>query len=127
MRLSIPTRTLEVMIEVRELTKKYGSGEKAVTAVDHVTFTVRPGIVTGFLGPNGAGKSTTMRSILGLDRPTSGTATVNGREFRDAPAPLSELGALLEAKAITCSRSRPPSASAPGGWTRCSTWSGSPR
>jgi len=97
--------TLDGMIEVRELTKKYGSGEKAVTAVDHVTFTVRPGVVTGFLGPNGAGKSTTMRSILGLDRPTSGTATVNGREFRDAPAPLSEMGALLEAKAIDKGRS----------------------
>lgn len=93
------------MIEVHELTKKYGSGDKTVTAVDHVSFTVRPGVVTGFLGPNGAGKSTTMRSILGLDRPTSGTATVNGREFRDAPAPLAELGALLEAKAVDKGRS----------------------
>ncbi|HOZ59783.1 MAG TPA: ATP-binding cassette domain-containing protein [Nakamurella multipartita] len=93
------------MIEVNELTKTYGSGERAVMAVDHVTFTVHPGVVTGFLGPNGAGKSTTMRSILGLDRPTSGTATVNGRAFRDAPAPLSELGALLEAKALDKGRS----------------------
>jgi ABC-2 type transport system ATP-binding protein len=93
------------MIEVTELTKKYGSGDKAVTAVDQVTFTVRPGVVTGFLGPNGAGKTTTMRTILGLDRPTSGKATVNGREFRDAPAPLAELGALLEAKAIDKGRS----------------------
>jgi len=93
------------MIEVHELTKKYGSGDKTVTAVDHVSFTVRPGVVTGFLGPNGAGKSTTMRSILGLDKPTSGTATVNGHLFRDAPAPLSELGALLEAKAIDKGRS----------------------
>ncbi len=93
------------MIEVTDLTKRFGSGDKAVTAVDHVTFTVQPGVVTGFLGPNGAGKSTTMRSILGLDRPTSGRATVNGHEFRDAPAPLSELGALLEAKALDKGRS----------------------
>jgi ABC-2 type transport system ATP-binding protein len=93
------------MIEVNELTKKFGSGEKAVTAVDQVTFTVRPGVVTGFLGPNGAGKSTTMRSILGLDRPTSGSAIVNGHRFRDAPAPMSELGALLEAKAVDKGRS----------------------
>jgi ABC-2 type transport system ATP-binding protein len=82
------------MIEVRGLTKKYG----ARLAVDGLTFTVRPGIVTGFLGPNGAGKSTTMRMILGLDAPTSGTATVNGRPFRDYPDPLHEAGALLEAK-----------------------------
>ncbi len=93
------------MIEVHELTKKFGTGDDAVTAVDHVTFTVRPGVVTGFLGPNGAGKSTTMRSVLGLDRPTSGSAAVNGHEFRDAPAPLSELGALLEAKSIDKGRS----------------------
>lgn len=84
------------MIEVAELTKRFG----AVTAVDGITFTVRPGIVTGFLGPNGAGKSTTMRMILGLDRPTSGTAHVNGRPFRQAAAPLAELGAMLEAKAV---------------------------
>ena len=89
------------MIEVEELTKHYGD----VTAVDGITFTVKPGIVTGFLGPNGAGKSTTMRTILGLDRPTSGTATVNGRRFRDAPAPLTELGAMLEAKAVDKGRS----------------------
>ena len=89
------------MIEVQELTKHYGD----VTAVDGITFTVKPGIVTGFLGPNGAGKSTTMRAILGLDRPTSGTATVNGRRFRDAPAPLTELGAMLEAKAVDKGRS----------------------
>src|SRR6202161_2565373 len=82
------------MIEVRGLTKKYG----ARLAVDGLTFTVRPGIVTGFLGPNGAGKSTTMRMILGLDAPTSGRATVNGRPFRDYPDPLHEAGALLEAK-----------------------------
>jgi ABC-2 type transport system ATP-binding protein len=82
------------MIEVRGLTKKYGDK----LAVDGLTFTVRPGIVTGFLGPNGAGKSTTMRMILGLDAPTSGTATVNGRPFRDYTAPLREAGALLEAR-----------------------------
>ncbi len=69
------------MIEVHELTKRYGDK----TAVDGLTFTVRPGIVTGFLGPNGAGKSTTMRMILGLDRPTAGTATVNGRPYADTP------------------------------------------
>ncbi len=89
------------MIAVNELTKRYGD----VTAVDAITFTVKPGIVTGFLGPNGAGKSTTMRTILGLDRPTSGTATVNGRSFRDAKAPLTELGAMLEAKAVDKGRS----------------------
>ena len=82
------------MIEVRGLTKKYGDK----LAVDDLTFTVRPGIVTGFLGPNGAGKSTTMRMILGLDAPTSGTATVNGRPYRDYTAPLHEAGALLEAR-----------------------------
>jgi ABC-2 type transport system ATP-binding protein len=82
------------MIEVRGLSKKYGDK----LAVDGLTFTVRPGIVTGFLGPNGAGKSTTMRMILGLDAPTSGTATVNGRPYRDYTAPLREAGALLEAK-----------------------------
>jgi ABC-2 type transport system ATP-binding protein len=82
------------MIEVRGLTKKYGDK----LAVDDLTFTVRPGIVTGFLGPNGAGKSTTMRMILGLDAPTSGTATVNGRPYAEYADPLHEAGALLEAK-----------------------------
>ena len=89
------------MIEVRGLTKRYG--EK--TAVDELTFSVRPGVVTGFLGPNGAGKSTTMRMVLGLDRPTAGTATVNGRPYVDQPAPLREVGALLEARAVHTSRS----------------------
>jgi ABC-2 type transport system ATP-binding protein len=89
------------MIEVRELTKRYG----AKTAVDGLTFTVRPGIVTGFLGPNGAGKSTTMRMIMGLDRPTSGTATVNGRPYARLDAPLHEVGALLEARAVHTGRS----------------------
>ena len=89
------------MIEAQGLTKRYG----ATTAVDDVTFTVRPGIVTGFLGPNGAGKSTTMRLILGLDRPTSGSVLVNGKQFRSSAAPLHEIGALLEAKAVHTSRS----------------------
>lgn len=91
----------EAMIEVRNLTKRYST----TTAVDNLTFTVEPGIVTGFLGPNGAGKSTTMRMILGLDQPTSGTATVNGRSLVDQVAPLTELGTLLEAKAVHPKRS----------------------
>ncbi|MEM7273802.1 MAG: ABC transporter ATP-binding protein [Actinomycetota bacterium] len=89
------------MIEVTNLTKTYGTN----TAVDDLSFTVRPGIVTGFLGPNGSGKSTTMRMILGLDRPTSGTATVNGRTLNRHGAPLTEIGALLEAKAVHPKRS----------------------
>ena len=89
------------MIEAKGLTKDYG--EKR--AVDGLTFTVRPGIVTGFLGPNGSGKSTTMRLILGLDRPSAGSVTVNGREYRDYPAPLHEVGALLEARAVHTGRS----------------------
>jgi ABC-2 type transport system ATP-binding protein len=84
------------MIEVQGLTKQYGS----VRAVDDLTFTVEPGKVTGFLGPNGAGKSTTMRMMLGLDRPTSGTATVRGSRYSDFPAPLREVGALLDAGAM---------------------------
>jgi ABC-2 type transport system ATP-binding protein len=89
------------MIEVHDLTKRYG--EKV--AVDHLSFTVEPGRVTGFLGPNGAGKSTTMRLILGLDHPTSGTATINGRPYRDLPQPLHTVGALLEAKSVHPGRS----------------------
>jgi ABC-2 type transport system ATP-binding protein len=89
------------MIEVHGLTKRYGDR----VAVDDVTFTVRPGIVTGFLGPNGAGKSTTMRVILGLDAPTAGTATINGRAYREFRAPLHEVGAMLEARAIHTGRS----------------------
>ena len=84
------------MIEVRELVKRYG----AKTAVDGLDFTVRPGVVTGFLGPNGAGKSTTMRVIVGLDAPTSGSVTVNGRRYREHRAPLQEVGVLLEARSI---------------------------
>jgi ABC-2 type transport system ATP-binding protein len=88
------------MIEAKTLTKRYG--EK--TAVDGLTFAVRPGIVTGFLGPNGAGKSTTMRLILGLDVPSGGSVTVNGRRYRDHPAPLHEVGALLEARSVHTGR-----------------------
>jgi ABC-2 type transport system ATP-binding protein len=89
------------MIEVRDLTKVYGES----VAVDHVSFTVEPGVVTGFLGPNGAGKSTTMRMVLGLDRPTSGVALVNGRSYTGSAAPLAELGALLDARAVDKGRS----------------------
>ncbi len=89
------------MIEIEHVTKRYGDK----LAVDDVSFVVRPGIVTGFLGPNGAGKSTTMRMILGLDAPTSGCARVNGRDYRDLEAPMHEVGALLEARAIHTGRS----------------------
>ncbi|WP_369030316.1 ABC transporter ATP-binding protein [Streptomyces adonidis] len=89
------------MIEVRELTKRYGDK----TAVDSLSFTAPPGQVTGFLGPNGAGKSTTMRMIVGLDAPTSGTALVNGKPYARHRAPLQELGVLLEAKAVHPGRS----------------------
>ena len=89
------------MIEARGLTKRYGH----TLAVDDLSFTVQPGIVTGFLGPNGAGKSTTMRMLLGLDAPTRGTATIGGRRYADHPAPLREVGALLEARAIHTGRS----------------------
>jgi ABC-2 type transport system ATP-binding protein len=89
------------MIEVDHITKRYGER----LAVDDLTFTVKPGIVTGFLGPNGAGKSTTMRLILGLDAPTSGRATIDGKAYRELPAPLTEIGAMLEARAIHTGRS----------------------
>jgi ABC-2 type transport system ATP-binding protein len=89
------------MIEARRLTKRYGDK----LAVDGLTFTVRPGLVTGFLGPNGAGKSTTMRMILGLDAPTSGSVLVNGKPYREHAAPLHEVGALLEARSIHPGRS----------------------
>jgi ABC-2 type transport system ATP-binding protein len=89
------------MIEVRSLTKRYG----AKLAVDDLSFVVQPGTITGFLGPNGAGKSTTMRLILGLDAPTSGTALVHGKAYRDLPAPLHDVGAMLEARAIHAGRS----------------------
>ena len=89
------------MIEVRDLTKRYGDK----VAVDHLSFTVEPGKVTGFLGPNGAGKSTTMRLVLGLDHPNSGTATINGRPYHELPRPLRTVGALLEAKSVHGGRS----------------------
>ncbi|MET7855390.1 ATP-binding cassette domain-containing protein [Streptomyces avermitilis] len=89
------------MIEAQQLTKRYG--EK--TAVDGLDFTVKPGTVTGFLGPNGAGKSTTMRMIVGLDAPTSGSVTVNGQRYARHQAPLQEVGALLEAKSLHPGRS----------------------
>jgi ABC-2 type transport system ATP-binding protein len=89
------------MIEAHGLTKDYGDKR----AVDDLSFTVRPGIVTGFLGPNGSGKSTTMRLILGLDAPTSGTVTLDGKRYRDFPAPLHEVGALLEARSVHTGRS----------------------
>jgi ABC-2 type transport system ATP-binding protein len=89
------------MIEVRGLTKVYGPTK----AVDDLTFTVRPGVVTGFLGPNGAGKSTTMRMILGLDRPTSGTALIDGKPYHDLVQPLRTVGALLDAKWVHPNRS----------------------
>ncbi|MFE2614201.1 ATP-binding cassette domain-containing protein [Micromonospora chalcea] len=84
------------MIEVRDLTKRYGDK----LAVDGLSFQVRPGRITGFLGPNGAGKSTTMRLILGLDAPAGGQTSVNGRPYRRLPAPLREAGSLLEARAV---------------------------
>jgi ABC-2 type transport system ATP-binding protein len=89
------------VIEARGLTKDYGKKR----AVEGLSFDVRPGIVTGFLGPNGSGKSTTMRLILGLDRPTAGTVTVNGKRYRDHVAPLHEVGALLEARSVHTGRS----------------------
>jgi ABC-2 type transport system ATP-binding protein len=89
------------MIEVDQLSKRFGQ----VTAVDGLSFAVRPGQVTGFLGPNGAGKSTTMRLILGLDHPNTGTATIDGKRYRDLVEPLRVVGALLEAKAIHPGRS----------------------
>jgi ABC-2 type transport system ATP-binding protein len=89
------------MIEATNLTKRYGKK----VAVDGISFTVQPGKVTGFLGPNGAGKSTTMRMIVGLDHPTHGHVTVNGRPYAQHRSPLTEVGALLEAKAVHTGRS----------------------
>ena len=89
------------MIEVENLSKRYGNK----LAVDGLNFVVQPGIVTGFLGPNGSGKSTTMRMIAGLDRPTAGRVVVNGGDYTRSPAPMAELGVLLEAKAVHTGRS----------------------
>jgi ABC-2 type transport system ATP-binding protein len=90
-----PPRNAPPVIELRQLTKRYGR----TTAVDGLTFTVRPGRVTGFLGPNGAGKSTTLRMLLGLDRPTRGDALIGGKAYRDLPEPSRHVGALLDAGA----------------------------
>ncbi|MGW0792842.1 ATP-binding cassette domain-containing protein [Streptomyces sp. NPDC002911] len=84
------------MIRAYELTKRYGD----TTVVHGLDFTIRPGTVTGFLGPNGAGKSTTMRMLLGLDAPTGGRSTIGGRDYTTHPAPLTEVGALLEARSV---------------------------
>jgi ABC-2 type transport system ATP-binding protein len=84
------------MIEARGLVKRYG----ATAAVNDLSFTVRPGLVTGFLGPNGAGKTTTMRLILGLDRASAGTVTINGQRYATFPAPMHEVGVLLDAGAV---------------------------
>jgi ABC-2 type transport system ATP-binding protein len=89
------------MIEVHDLTKRFGTK----VAVDHLSFAVEPGRVTGFLGPNGAGKSTTMRLILGLDRPQGGTATIDGRPYAQLTSPLCKVGAVLEAKSVHGGRS----------------------
>jgi ABC-2 type transport system ATP-binding protein len=89
------------MITARGLTKHYGR----VAAVRDLTFTVRPGVVTGFLGPNGAGKSTTMRMLIGLDRPDAGRATVNGKPYQELRQPLREVGAMLEARSFHPGRS----------------------
>ncbi|MEU4063620.1 ABC transporter ATP-binding protein [Streptomyces wedmorensis] len=89
------------MIELEGLTKRFGTK----TAVDHLSFQVRPGVVTGFLGPNGAGKSTTMRMMLDLDNPTSGTVRIDGKHYRDLAEPLKYIGALLDAKAMHGGRS----------------------
>jgi ABC-2 type transport system ATP-binding protein len=89
-----------VVIEVDRLTKRFGS----VTAVDDLSFTVRPGMVTGFLGPNGAGKTTTLRMILGLNAPTSGTALIGGRRYQEFVRPLHQVGSLLDATALPAGR-----------------------
>ncbi|MFB0628477.1 ABC transporter ATP-binding protein [Streptomyces sp. AB3(2024)] len=89
------------MIELEGLTKRFG----AKTAVDNLSFQVRPGVVTGFLGPNGAGKSTTMRMMLDLDNPTGGTVRIDGKHYRELPEPLKHIGALLDAKAMHGGRS----------------------
>ncbi len=98
---TVPGTDTGPMISVENVTKRYG--EKV--AVDDLSFQVKPGIVTGFLGPNGAGKSTTMRLILGLDAPSGGSVSIDGRSYVDLPAPLHEVGAMLEARAIHTGRS----------------------
>ena len=109
------------MIKVNGLSKHYGS----VRAVDDLTFSVSPGVVTGFLGPNGAGKSTTMRMIVGLDRPTAGTALIDGKRYSELKHPIREVGALLDAKAVHPNRSAANHlkwvAQSNGGWMKCWT------
>src|SRR4051812_12901289 len=97
------------MIDVEHLSKRYGE----TLAVDDLSFTIRPGQVTGFLGPNGAGKSTTMRMIVGLDRPSTGSVTIDGRRYRDFPAPLREVGAMPRHERFTRAGRR---------ITTCSRW-----
>jgi ABC-2 type transport system ATP-binding protein len=89
------------VIEADGLSKRFG----ATVAVDRLSFTIRPGLVTGFLGPNGAGKTTAMRLILGLDHPSAGTVTINGRPYAQLASPMREVGALLEARAVHGGRS----------------------
>jgi ABC-2 type transport system ATP-binding protein len=96
-----PTPSVAQVIEVNHMSKRYGPH----WAVEELSFRVRPGRVTGFLGPNGAGKSTTMRVILGLDQPTSGTATVNGMAYRRLRWPLREVGSMLDARSVHGGRS----------------------
>ena len=116
------------MIELAGLTKVFGR----TRAVDDLTCSVEPGMVTGFLGPNGAGKTTTMRLILGLDHPTAGTATIGGRGYRELSDPLRTVGALLDARQVHPNRSArnhlrwiaATNRIRPSGSTRCSTWSG---
>ena len=118
------------MITARGLTKHYGR----TVAVRDLTFTVRPGVVTGFLGPNGAGKSTTMRMLIGLDRPDAGQATVNGKPYRELRQPLRQVGAMLEARSFhpgrsagrTCARSRTPTPFPGAASRRCSASSAWP-
>src|SRR5437762_4702077 len=89
------------MIEARGLTKRFGDK----LAVDQLSFTIEPGRITGFLGPNGAGKTTTMRLILGLDHPTAGTATIDGKRYRELSDPIRAVGALLDARQAHANRS----------------------
>jgi ABC-2 type transport system ATP-binding protein len=110
------------MIEAKDLTKRYGD----TLAVDDLSFTVHPGVVTGFLGPNGSGKSTTMRLIMGLDAPNGGDVTVNGRHVHDLSWPLHEVGALLESRStpgevprLTCRCWQRRTPSRDPGLTRC--------
>jgi ABC-2 type transport system ATP-binding protein len=108
------------MIEARGLVKRYGS----TTAVDNLSFDVRPGTVTGFLGPNGAGKSTTMRMMIGLDRPDAGTVRINGKSYHDLRSPLREVGALLE---VTGSKAFHPGRTARAHLTALAASNGIPR